>query len=427
MKGAALFGILVVSILIMGGSFYYFHAQDQKVLPKFSISLDFKDNSSFNASYPITLSGVPSGSGTYQQLITLNNYSKYGINDNGSNIEFFDAFNLTHLYAWIQSINATSIQLWVKNYNGSGRIDLEVLAKSENLFSSTGYLGEAPQLSPTYAEYDNGKNVFLYYDNYKNASDLTGYSINSNWYNINNGLKLYGNTSIYYSANGYSNLTVMGINAQYYTNESTDIGGWVIYTGFPNPYTIKITNIQQTYVHYGGYPYAVFRSPYKVYNSSYFSDFMIIPINYTSQSAYYNNSDIGKYNVSTINSIYPQFVVNDGGYPPNSTFLFIHYFYFANPLVSGMPGFTIGSAYHPLSSFSISSNSLVVNTTFMEHNLTGYQYYAFSPVYNGNPVWFLVNGQIGDRLSVLLDGNVSLTVQILGYSYSNIIKEVKVE
>ena len=69
----------------------------------------------------------------------------------------------------------------------------------------------------------------------------------------------------------------------------------------------------------------------------------------------------------------------------------------------------------------------MVNTTFEEHNLTGYQYYSFSPVYNGNPVWFLVNGQVGDRLSVLLDGNVSLTVQILGYSYSNVIKEVKVE
>ena len=68
-----------------------------------------------------------------------------------------------------------------------------------------------------------------------------------------------------------------------------------------------------------------------------------------------------------------------------------------------------------------------MNTTFTEHNLTAYQYYAFSPVYDGNPVWFVVNGQAGDRLSVLLDSNVSLTVQILGYSYSNVIKEVKVE
>ena len=34
---------------------------------------------------------------------------------------------------------------------------LYVLQSYENLFSSTGYLGEAPQLSSTYAEYDNGK------------------------------------------------------------------------------------------------------------------------------------------------------------------------------------------------------------------------------------------------------------------------------
>ena len=30
----------------------------------------------------------------------------------------------------------------MKNYNGSDKIDLEVLAKSENLFSATGYLGD---------------------------------------------------------------------------------------------------------------------------------------------------------------------------------------------------------------------------------------------------------------------------------------------
>ena len=110
--------------------------------------------------YPINLTGVPTGKGTYQQLITITNPSKYGINSNGSNIQFIDPSNSTTLYAWIQSINTTTLQVWVKNYNGSGKIDLEVLAKSEDLFSSTGYLGEAPQLSSTYGEYFNGLKVF---------------------------------------------------------------------------------------------------------------------------------------------------------------------------------------------------------------------------------------------------------------------------
>jgi hypothetical protein len=138
----------------MGGSFYYFHEQDQKILPKYSISLDFKDNSSFNASYPIILSGVPSGSGTYQQLITLNNYSKYGINSQGSNLAFYDSSNLTHLYAWIQSINATSMQVWVKNYNGSSAIDMRVLPFNKNLFNATGYLGEASAINPLYDNFN---------------------------------------------------------------------------------------------------------------------------------------------------------------------------------------------------------------------------------------------------------------------------------
>ena len=38
------------------------------------------------------------------------------------------------------------------------------------------YTGEAPQLSPTYGEYDNGKKVFYYYNNFKNATDLSGTS-----------------------------------------------------------------------------------------------------------------------------------------------------------------------------------------------------------------------------------------------------------
>jgi hypothetical protein len=134
--------------------------------------------------------------------------------------------------------------------------------------------------------------------------------------------------------------------------------------------------------------------------------------------------------IQTINISKPgdlEYASYDGGYA-NANTTRIYYWEYGVDVPNGiMPIFTIGPVYHPLSSFSISSNSLVVNTTFTEHNLTAYQYYAFSPEYNGNPVWFLVDGQVGDRLSVLLDSNVSLTIQILGYSYSNVIKEVKVE
>ena len=53
---------------------------------------------------------------------------------------------------------------------------MQVLPEFENLFSVTGYLGEAPQLSSTYAEYDNGYYVFVkgipqgFYQNFAGTS-----------------------------------------------------------------------------------------------------------------------------------------------------------------------------------------------------------------------------------------------------------------
>ena len=93
-------------------------------------------------SYQITLSGVPSGTGFYQQLITISNPSSYGINTAGSNVQF-TAQNGTLLYAWEQSINSSALQVWVKNYYGNSIIDMQVLPSFENDFSETGYLGNA--------------------------------------------------------------------------------------------------------------------------------------------------------------------------------------------------------------------------------------------------------------------------------------------
>ena len=141
--------IITLSIIVIAGF----------MMPMHYSSSTYKANNittGTNNTYPIYLTGVPKGNGTYQQLITINNYSKYGINDNGSNIEFFDSSNYTHLYAWIQSINATSMQVWIKNYNASNVIDMQVLQSFENLFNATGYLGDNTT--------NNAKYVFLAYN-----------------------------------------------------------------------------------------------------------------------------------------------------------------------------------------------------------------------------------------------------------------------
>ena len=145
--------IIVSFVVIVSMSFFIGHNNSVSVS---SIQPDNVITGS-NNSYLITLKGVPSGNGTYQQLIIINNYSKYGINNNGSNIEFFDYSNYTHLYAWIQSINLTSMQVWIKNYNDSSKIDMQVLLKDKNLFSANGYLGKQGIFQ------NNGINVFPYF------------------------------------------------------------------------------------------------------------------------------------------------------------------------------------------------------------------------------------------------------------------------
>jgi hypothetical protein len=108
--------------------------------------------------YPITLSGVPSGTGMYQQLLAINP-STYGISSSGGNVLFYDSSNDTPLYAWLQSISTTSASYWIKNFNGSNGITMRVVSNA-NYFSSTGYLGEAPQLSSVYNSSNNMLRVF---------------------------------------------------------------------------------------------------------------------------------------------------------------------------------------------------------------------------------------------------------------------------
>jgi hypothetical protein len=67
------------------------------------------------------------------------------------------------LYAWIQTnatSSATSSIVWVKidfsiGYNGNETIYILFYNTSVNNFNSVGYLGEAPQLSPQFNEYNN--------------------------------------------------------------------------------------------------------------------------------------------------------------------------------------------------------------------------------------------------------------------------------
>jgi hypothetical protein len=119
----------------------------------------------------------------FQQMIQVNTskysaYMKY--NNSFANFEFFYA-NGTIIPAWIESYSAPILTIWLKlksiPASSSLTIYLGFASKSTNLLSSSGTsgIGEAPQLSPTYAQYDDGASVFIYYN--VNPTSTTGWTM----------------------------------------------------------------------------------------------------------------------------------------------------------------------------------------------------------------------------------------------------------
>ena len=155
---------------------------------------------------PITLTNsqaLATGS-NFQDMITVDSaaYTQY-INGEWSNVEFttgapYDAGG-TPIYAWIESNpsnTASSTVIWLNLPGGipaSSTANVYMNFMTNNVMvSGSSYTGEAPQLSPSYAEYDDGANVFNFYDNF------AGTSLNSQKWNnqgvsgitVNNGLTI---------------------------------------------------------------------------------------------------------------------------------------------------------------------------------------------------------------------------------------------
>ena len=85
------------------------------------------------------------------------------------------ATTATLIPSWLESGNsntASNTVYWLDlpsvtpASGGTQTIYMGFSSTSTNLMSSTGYVGEAPQLSPSYGLYDNGAQVFTFYDNF---------------------------------------------------------------------------------------------------------------------------------------------------------------------------------------------------------------------------------------------------------------------
>jgi len=159
---------------------------------------------------------------TFQQRLFVPRNLSPAINSNFSNIYFAYA-NGTLTPAWIQSINSTGALIWVRVASGINDIFLWIFPHYYNLLSMSGYIGEAPQLSPVYGEYDNGARVFNFYDNFANQSDATTFFITGNEYAINKGLYL-GSGAVFTSYQSFSNGTLFG-EINYETRNTFGSGG----------------------------------------------------------------------------------------------------------------------------------------------------------------------------------------------------------
>ena len=162
---------------------------------------------------PITLTNSQSGatSGNFQQMLTINSlkYESY-INANWMNVEFTDGpASGNVLNAWVESNpsnTATNTIVWVLLDNSIAANSNEIIYMdfmASNVMSSSGPTGEAPQLSPSYGQYDDGANVFAFYDNF------AGTTLNPEWHSaikssggsiaVNNGITFSASASTDYA------------------------------------------------------------------------------------------------------------------------------------------------------------------------------------------------------------------------------------
>ena len=154
-------------------------------------------------------SGTPT---TFQERITFNpsTYSTYEASNLG-NIRFcLDTFCSKQLFAWLESCtpscvtSATSAVAWVKLTSSiaasGGTLIVYMVFEPTTTNFDDNYWGEAPSISGTYGQYDNGANVFTFYDNF------AGSSLSAKWTSItssatitvNNGLTVTLTTSAGY-------------------------------------------------------------------------------------------------------------------------------------------------------------------------------------------------------------------------------------
>lgn len=430
MKSLTAITIISVAVMIMASAGYYFYNNSINESSYPSYHVDMHLNTTIPVPYyPIHVNSNLTGNGTYQQLLTFSDPSHYGINANGSNLAFYDGSNNTHLYAWIQSMNSTSMQVWVKNYNASNVIDMQVLPSYENLFNATGYLGEAPQLSPTYAEYDNGKYVFpVYYNFVSNTGNITIPS--GAIYSFDNGLNYSSNTTgpslgqnplqTPFQLNWVDYSEIENVKVSVYNGSIG--GGDVSFGGERNAFG-SVQNYQ-SYIdacsdgleinNYNGTFTGVLFSEAKNYN---FFNIMWGSLSNSSTYAVYNGTTTYNTLSTEPNNINPLIL-----YTYHTDYFILHYIAVAHISIPSMPTFTIGTftnmTDHAVASY-LSNSITIPMPNWFNLTLKAYTNYSFTFHYNNTPLYFTYDGLINNTIYTgFLDSNLTLDIHFIALGYS---------
>ena len=134
----------------------------------------------------------------FQQMINItsadNGWTYINTNQTtafGQNVEFFYA-NGTVIPSWLENYTLGHAVWWVKTGSIAASSTLTIYMgfanKTTNLFNNK-TTGESPQLSSTYAEYDDGADVFSYYQRWGGLSSLP-----TNWGEVTNSIVTFAST-----------------------------------------------------------------------------------------------------------------------------------------------------------------------------------------------------------------------------------------
>jgi len=169
----------------------------------------------------------------FQQLLNLNLSSILSSSSQLLNLQFcLDVQCQTPLYAWIESYNSnlSSVYIWIKlpvSIPANSSITIYMFVRNSIQYP---YTGMSPTLTSTYAQYDNGENVFTFYDNF------AGTTLSSKWIEVkappsgvitvNNGISFIntGDTIYYVTSQSFSAPYIIDIGA--ILGNNGDDGPW---------------------------------------------------------------------------------------------------------------------------------------------------------------------------------------------------------